>query len=119
MSESRKSLEAYQPENDFPEYANEENKNFNSEIKEKKEFISRFSEEIEEIKERVTILGEHLKNVQEELVHTQVLVTTETKEIESEDHLKQLSERQIGRIYSELQRIEILFLNFQPLSLNN
>ena len=108
MSESKQSFEQYQPEKDFPEYANDENKALNSEIKEKKDFISRFSEEIEEIEDRVKILSEHFKNVQEELVHTQVLVTTETKEIESEDHLKQLAERQIGRIYSELQRLELL-----------
>jgi coiled-coil domain-containing protein 39 len=107
MSDSGKSFQPYMPENDFPEYANDENKNLNSEIKEKKEFISRFGEEIEEIGERVKILSEHFKSVQEELVHTQVLVTTETKQIEGEDHLKQLAERQIGRIYSELQRIEI------------
>ena len=113
MSESRKSFQAYQPENDFPDYANEDNKNLNGEIKEKKEFISRFSEEIEEISERVKILSDHFKNVQDELVHTQVLVTTETKEIESEDHLKQLAERQIGRIYSELQRIELQAGDFQ------
>lgn len=108
MSESKQSFEPYQPENDFPEYANDENKGMNSEIKEKKEFISRFSEEIEEIEERVKILSEHFKNVQEELVHTQVLVTTETKQIESEDHLKQLAERQIGRLYSEMQRLEYI-----------
>ena len=113
MSESRKSFQAYQPENDFPDYANEDNKNLNGEIKEKKEFISRFSEEIEEISERVKVLSDHFKNVQDELVHTQVLVTTETKEIESEDHLKQLAERQIGRIYSELQRIELQAGDFQ------
>ena len=107
MSESKASFQPYQPENDFPDYANDENKNFNAEIKEKKEFIGRFGEEIEEIEERVKILSDHFKNVQEELVHTQVLVTTETRQIESEDHLKQLAERKIGRIYSELQRIEL------------
>lgn len=113
MSESKKSFDAYQPENDFPEYANEENKNLNAEIKEKKEFISRFTEEVEEISERKKILNEHFKNVQEELVHTQVLVTTEKKETDSEEHLKQLAERQIGRIYSELQRIELQAGDFQ------
>jgi coiled-coil domain-containing protein 39 len=106
MSESQNSYEPYQPEKDFPDYANDENKGLNSEIKEK-DFISRFSEEIEEIDERVKILSDHFKNVQEELVHTQVLVTTQNKEIESEDHLKQLAEREIGRLYAELQKLEV------------
>lgn len=113
MSESQKSFQPYQAENDFPEYANDENKSLNHEIRDKKDFISKFSEEIEEIDERVKILSEHFKNVQEELVHTQVLVTTETKQIESEDHLKQLAERQIGRLYSELQRYEHMLGDLQ------
>ena len=113
MSESHVSYQPYQAEKDFPEYANDENKSFNNEILEKKEFISKFSEEIEEIEERVKILSEHFKNVQDELVHTQVLVTTESREIESEDHLKQLAERQIGRLYSELQRYEHLMGDLQ------
>lgn len=103
---SQDSLQAYDPQHDFPSYANEDNKKVNNEIKEKKDFIYRFTEEIEEVEERVKILKEHFKNVQEELVHTQTLVDTEVKEIESEDHLKQLAERQIGRLYSELQKLE-------------
>ncbi|CAG9320801.1 unnamed protein product [Blepharisma stoltei] len=103
---SQNSLQPDDPQNDFPSYANDENKGLNKEIIEKKEFVYRFTEEIEEINERVKILTDHFKNVQEELVHTQTLVDTEVKEIESEDHLKQLSERQIGRLYSDLQKLE-------------
>lgn len=106
MSESENSIPAEDSEEDLPEYADESNKQINHEIKEKVVFVNRFSEEIEEISDRVKILQEHLGNVIEELTSTQKLVDTENRQIDSEDHLKQLSERQIGRLYSELQRLE-------------
>jgi chromosome segregation ATPase len=91
---------------DFPPYANDENKRLNGEIKEKRGFITRFHEEIEQLEDRVKILTEHLKNIQQELLHTQTLVDGKTKEIQTEDHMKQLAERQTGRLYAELQKIE-------------
>lgn len=54
----------------------------------------------------MTILKEHAKNVEVELLHTQALVDAKNKEIESEDHLKQITERQTGRIESELRKLE-------------
>ena len=62
--------------------------------------------EIEEHQERLKILDEHLKSVQMELVHTQSLVDVKNKEIESEEHLKQVAERQIGRLRNEIEKLE-------------
>ena len=59
------------------------------------------------------ILQEHLKNVQAELLHTQALIDARNKEIESEDHLKQIAERQTGRIESELRKLEKLGIEQQ------
>ena len=95
-----------QPEDDFPDYANQANKELNEVIKQKRGFISGISEEIEEIQERVKVLRDHLKNVQAELINTQNLVDSKNREIETEDHLKQLAERQTGRLYSELQKLD-------------
>ncbi len=49
-----------------------------------------------EDKQRVGVLHEHLKNVVQELAHTQRLLEAKTGEVKSEDHLKQLAEREIG-----------------------
>jgi hypothetical protein len=49
--------------------------------------------EIEEHQERLKILVEHLKSVKMELVHTQSLVDNKNKEIETEEHMKQITER--------------------------
>ncbi|CAE7876649.1 CCDC39, partial [Symbiodinium sp. KB8] len=52
-------------------------------------------------------MQEHLKNVKAEIEHTQGLVDAKGKEIETEDHLKQLSDREIGRIRQELKKLDI------------
>jgi coiled-coil domain-containing protein 39 len=44
--------------------------------------------------------------VQMELVHTQSLVDVKNKEIESEEHLKQVAERQSGRLKNEIEKLE-------------
>ena len=46
------------------------------------------------------------KSVQMELVHTQSLVDVKNKEIESEEHLKQVAERQSGRLKNEIEKLE-------------
>ena len=43
-------------------------------------------------------MSEHMKNVQQELTITQNLVAARLKEVESEDHLRMISEREQGRI---------------------
>ncbi len=61
---------------------------------------------IADVEERKKILADHLKNVRTELVNTQQLIDDKNKEIETEDHLKQLNERQIGRLKASVRKIE-------------
>lgn len=48
---------------------------------------------------------DHLKNVEQEHKHTQSLVDQKSREIETEDHLKQLAERELGRVVSDLDKV--------------
>lgn len=93
-------------DDDFPEYANEHNKQLNQIIKEKRKLIKELNTKIEDVVERKKVLNEHLKNVRSELVNTQQLIDDKNKEIETEDHLKQLNERQIGRLRAGLRKLE-------------
>ena len=68
--------------------------------------VAQLGLEIEEHQDRLKILDEHLKSVQMELVHTQSLVDVKNKEIESEEHLKQVAERQSGRLKNEIEKLE-------------
>ena len=60
--------------------------------------------EIKEKRARVEAMSEHMKNVQQELTITQNLVAARLKEVESEDHLRMLSEREQGRINLQVKR---------------
>lgn len=62
--------------------------------------------------ERSKVLKDHLKNVRAELINTQQLIDDKNKEIETEDHLKQLNERQIGRLKSGLRKLEEQYRSF-------
>ncbi|KAJ3076829.1 Coiled-coil domain-containing protein 39 [Podochytrium sp. JEL0797] len=48
----------------------------------------------------------HLKNVQQELKQTQALHDAKTRQIETEDHFKQLADRESGRLVLEIRRTE-------------
>ena len=60
----------------------------------------------EEKSDRMKVLKEHYKNVNNELLNTQQLIDGKNKEIETEDHMKQMAERQIGRLESELKKFD-------------
>lgn len=68
--------------------------------------VAQLGLEIEEHQERLKILAEHLKSVQLELVHTQSLVDSKNKEIETEEHMKQITERQSGRLKNEIEKLD-------------
>ena len=68
--------------------------------------VAQLGLEIEEHQERLKILEEHLESVKMELVHTQSLVDAKNKEIETEEHLKQITERQSGRLKNEIEKLE-------------
>jgi DNA anti-recombination protein RmuC len=89
-----------------------------ADIKDKNGTIERIDDESKDLKERMAVMVEHLKNVQQELINTQQLIEAKTKEVwfqdirslqiaprdcllqvEAEDHLKQLAERETGRIF--------------------
>jgi len=78
----------YDLDEDFPPYANDQNKELNQIVREKVRLVAQLGLEIEEHQERLKILTEHLKSVKMELVHTQSLVDTKNKEIETEEHMK-------------------------------
>jgi len=99
-------VENEEDNDDFPEYANEHNKQLNQIIKEKRKLIKELNVKIEDVQERSKVIKEHLKNVRTELINTQQFIDDKNKEIETEDHLKQLNERQIGRLRSALRKLE-------------
>lgn len=62
--------------------------------------------ELNETRERISVMESHLASVVTEQQHTQRLVDAKVKEIETEDHLKQLAEREKGRFAAELKKLQ-------------
>ncbi len=73
---------------------------------EKRKQLNTVRLEKEEHEERVKTLQEHFKSVEEEFKQTQKMVDDKNKEIETEDHLKQIEEREAGKFAADLQRAE-------------
>jgi hypothetical protein len=84
-----------------------------SDIKAKERLLVLAEQQANEFKDRITVMHEHLLNVQQELVHTQQLLDSKQREIETEVHLKQLSEREAGKIAQEVVQTEKEMLEVQ------
>lgn len=89
----------------LPPFANDANKALSRNIKalEAKENI--LSATIDDNSLRANAILAHMKNVQSETNHTQALYDAKNRQIETEEHFKQLAERESGRISSEMNRI--------------
>lgn len=90
----------------LPPYASEENKKLDAEIKQKQAQVESIEEQIERDGARVKIMTDHLVNVQQELVNTQQLVDAKKNETTTEEHLQALTNRQLGRLNSEIVRLQ-------------
>ena len=100
---------------DLPEFANDANRALHQQLKDHEKALIVVETELAETKERIGTMEEHLKSVNTEQLHTQRLVDAKIKEIETEDHLKQLAERgeSVGgdtciRIARQMQRCQHL-----------
>jgi len=90
----------------LPPYASEENKKLDAEIKQRENQLESIEEQLETGGGRVKIMTDHLVNVQQELVNTQQLVDAKKNEAETEEHLKALTNRQLGRLKAEIVRLD-------------
>lgn len=90
----------------LPPFADKENRSLDALVKQKEKSLVALSEELEDNRERVGIVREHLRNVDQEHKHTQALVDAKSGEIETEDHLKQLAMREVGRITADIAALD-------------
>lgn len=88
-------------EDDFPEYANDYNKDLHKKILQKKLEIKEILEKIDDLRERYQVMDEHYKNIKVEIKHSENLNEIKQSEIQSEEHFNLLLNRQIGKIGNE------------------
>jgi len=100
--------EGYDPDEDdaIPEYANEANKKLNEDIKLRRKEIKQLQFQFEEVKERLNIMKDHQKYIMLELKNTQLKIERKNEETDSEKHMSQLAERQIGKLTADLRKYD-------------
>ena len=81
-------------------------RDLDADIKTKNERVEQLEVLVKDVKDRMAVMVEHLKNVQHELVNTQQLTDAKSKEVETEDHLKQLAQREAGRMLQDISKQE-------------
>ena len=62
--------------------------------------------ELEALGDRAAVMDEHLRSVQSELKYTQARVTSKSKEVQSEEHLKALGEREAARLGADVRALK-------------
>ena len=100
---------------DLPAFANDENKQLHAQVREREKALATIDAELEDTKERISVMEGHLGSVKTEQLHTQRLVDAKVKEIETEDHLKQLAERERGRFHAEFNKLTVEIAELQDL----
>ncbi|OQS02824.1 flagella associated protein [Thraustotheca clavata] len=94
---------------DLPLFADDANKQLHAQIRAKEKRFQVVKNEILETTSRYGIMDEHLKNVKSELLNTQSLQNSKLKEISTEEHLRQVSDREVGRIKQELRKLDVVY----------
>lgn len=90
--------------NDLPDFASAHNKQLHAALRAMEHEVVQLDAEFRDATERTRTMREHLANVQAEAGTTQQLVDARSHEIATEDHLKQLAERERGRFVAELRK---------------
>ncbi|NXG64390.1 CCD39 protein, partial [Hemiprocne comata] len=86
--------------------ANAENRALEEELQKKQKEKVNMQNELTDCEEQIEAMTSHLKNVRQEISFYQSLYKAKDNEIETEQHLKALAERERGRLKSEIKRLE-------------
>jgi len=100
------SLDSLNAADALPVFAAHEVRVVDARVKAKERLLQKLIDEEEENVERVQIMSEHLKNVQAERVHSQQMLDAKDRDVQTEQHLKQLAEREAGRVTTDVSTLE-------------
>eukprot|EP00195_Chlamydomonas_chlamydogama_P009299 CAMPEP_0202915398 /NCGR_PEP_ID=MMETSP1392-20130828/65575_1 /ASSEMBLY_ACC=CAM_ASM_000868 /TAXON_ID=225041 /ORGANISM="Chlamydomonas chlamydogama, Strain SAG 11-48b" /LENGTH=937 /DNA_ID=CAMNT_0049607407 /DNA_START=168 /DNA_END=2981 /DNA_ORIENTATION=- len=89
----------------LPPFANAENRALDKAVRDLEKQLEQTDVLMTENSDRINIMSEHLSNVQQELKYTQSRVEAKGKEIETETHLKALTEREMGRLKKDVSKL--------------
>ncbi|TPX65201.1 hypothetical protein SpCBS45565_g05309 [Spizellomyces sp. 'palustris'] len=100
------SVEDNQHAHSLPPFANVQNKALSNDIRNLESRLSSLLANLDDNVSRTNTMSAHMKNVQQELAHTQALADAKGRQIDTEDHFKQLAEREAGRLAIEIRQLD-------------
>jgi chromosome segregation ATPase len=90
----------------LPEHLlNHTNKDLTEKFRTLEEKLESVNRQSEQHKDKLKLMVEHLVNVKNEITNTQALYEGKRRELETEDHLTQIADREVGRISQELSKM--------------
>lgn len=108
-AEIRETTDAEEPimaeSDELPLFATKEVRQLYAQVKETTDKVVEYKAKIANLNERVKIMEEHGRHVKQAVDQSNALLSLKTKEVEREAHLKQLADRQIGKLESESQQL--------------
>lgn len=90
--------------NDLYDFADDTNKRLHAQLRALERKAIQIDGEVKDTVDRTATMREHLANVRAESHTTQQLIDARSREIDTENHLKQLAEREKARFAAELRK---------------
>lgn len=75
-------------------------------IKEKEKYLQDIERQLNDHTSRTQLMRDHLKNVQTEFLNTQFFNNSKRKEIDTEKHMKQVLDREAGRVRVDSEKLQ-------------
>ena len=92
---------------------NKANRELTDQINRYEEEVDKGAREVDEHRDRLKFMQEHLGNVKAEIINTQALYEAKRREVESEDHMAQLAERERGRLRQKIDEMNVKKVEIQ------
>jgi chromosome segregation ATPase len=105
-SGSMREDERYTPTDDLPIFADDAARALHDEIKLLEQRRDEAASSTRSNKERISIINDHLHSIRQEINHTNSLVAAKKSEVDTEEHLLSLSQREFGQCLRDISGIE-------------
>jgi len=108
----------YTPTDDLPLFADEAARALYQEIKMLEQRRDEAARSTRSHNERISIINDHLRSIRQEIDHTNSLVAAKKSEVDTEEHLLSLSQRELGQSLQDISGIESKNLSTQNNTIN-